>query len=401
MKYGEPDASPPGGMRLRVLVLGGAGRFGSLTARRLAASELVSEVGIAGRNQDALKRVASEIGDQARAVQVDIHDEHRLASVAADYDIVVNAAGPGYELFLPGLRGAISAGTHYCDLGDNGPTMEKQLELDAAARERDVVAVVGIGLDPGLMNLLAVHASRKFDRIEDVQICGFWLIQDWPVEEFRRTGRVDALWEAALNLVRGPLRIYRDSRLMEVDPAHNPIEVTLPVGGTVTAYPVAVPEPITLPRYLPGVRSVACVWSLFPPRVNDLFVREGARISREGLAPADAAKSFLETLLADPALWRKPPEGSPSGSMVWVAATGWKDGRRARYMCWPVRLPTSINIPLVVATLRILRGEVPERGVLPPEACFDPMPFFEDMAKYAGEEDRDKPLLGERFEWLS
>lgn len=38
------------------------------------------------------------------------------------------------------------------------------------------------------------------------------------------------------------------------------------------------------------------------------------------------------------------------------------------------------------------------RGVLPPEACFEPMPFFEEMAQYGKEEDRDEPLLGESLE---
>lgn len=41
------------------------------------------------------------------------------------------------------------------------------------------------------------------------------------------------------------------------------------------------------------------------------------------------------------------------------------------------------------------------RGVLPPEACFGPMPFFEEMAQYGKEEDRDEPLLGESLEWPS
>ena len=80
-----------------------------------------------------------------------------------------------------------------------------------------------------------------------------------------------------------------------------------------------------------------------------------------------------------------------------MVATGWKDGRRARYTCWPIRLAG----PLAIATLRILRGEVSARGVLPPEACFEPIPFFEELARYRRDEDRDKPLLGEFLEWFS
>ena len=77
---------------MRILILEGSGTSGSNAARRLAASDLVTEVGIAGRNQDALNRVVAEIGDRAQAVQVDILDTPRLASVAAHYDIIVNTA---------------------------------------------------------------------------------------------------------------------------------------------------------------------------------------------------------------------------------------------------------------------------------------------------------------------
>lgn len=124
---------------MRVLLLGGAGRFGSSTARHLAAAHIVSELTIAGRNMDALIRRASEIGDKARTVQLDARDERSVASEAADYDIVVSVAGPDFEVHLPALRGAIAAGTHYCDLGGDGPTAERQLELDSAASNRGVL----------------------------------------------------------------------------------------------------------------------------------------------------------------------------------------------------------------------------------------------------------------------
>lgn len=95
--------------------------------------------------------------------------------------------------------------------------------------------------------------------------------------------------------------------------------------------------------------------------------------------------------------------GSPTGSGWdrWVVATGWKGGRRPRYTCWPLRLPASTSISLAVGALRILRGEVEARGVLPPEACYEPMPFFEEAARYSDELDQAKPLLGESIEWLS
>ena len=58
--------------------------------------------------------------------QVDIYDERRLTSLAADHDIVVNGqARVGGS--PPRIRSAIVAGAYYCDIGAHGETAEKQL----------------------------------------------------------------------------------------------------------------------------------------------------------------------------------------------------------------------------------------------------------------------------------
>ncbi len=391
---------------MRVLVLGGSGLFGSLTARRLAGSDIVSELAVAGRNQEALARVASDIGEKARAVQVDIRDEHRLASVAADFDIVVNVAAPEWEVVLPALRAAIAAGTDYCDIGAFAFATEKQLELDSAAKERDLVAVVGMGLDPGVDNLLAVQASRKFDRLEGVQLCyvfdipGF--ISDLPqaLEKVRSTGHVDATLLGTLYAASIPARTYRNGRWIEVNGWESPVEMTVPDNGIVTGYPVAMAEPVTLPRCLPSLQRATSLLSYFPPSLNELRFLMGQRIVREGLTPHEAARSFLETIIADPGRWLQAAAKFPDVWRVWVVATGLKEGRRARYTCWPLGPLYSTSIPLTVATLRILRGEVSARGVLPPEGAFEPVSFFEEAGQHAKQEDRGKPLIGERFERL-
>lgn len=391
---------------MRVLVVGGSGLFGSLTARRLASSDLVSEVAVAGRKEERAARVASEIGEKARAVQIDVRDERRLATVAADYDIVVNVAAPEWEVLLPALRAAIAAGTDYCDIGGFGFTAEQQLQLDSAARERGVVAVVGMGLDPGVSNLLAVHGTRKFDRLEEVQlryvfnIPGFLTDLPQAVERLRSTGHVDATLLGTIYLASMPVRAYRNGAWIELDAWKNPVEMTLPDGETVTGYPASFAESLTLPRHLPGVQSVTSLLSYFPQQLNELRFREGQRIAREGLSPVEAARSFLETIVADPDRWLQAPAKFPHVWGTWVVATGWKNGRRARYAWWPLGPLYSTSIPLTVAALRILRGEVSARGVLPPEGAFEPASFFEEAAKHAKDEDRGKPLIGERFEWL-
>lgn len=396
------SVGPLEGMHKKVLLLGGSGVFGSLTAHSLVTSDIVSGLGIAGRNQNEITRVASEVGDKAHAVQVDILDERHLVSVAADYDVVVNTAGPESEVLFPALHGAIAAGTHYCDIGADGRTVEKQLKLDAMAKERGIIAVVGIGLDPGYDNLLALHASRQFDNVEEVQprfyVTGYL---SKAVDALRMTGHVDTSFQQLVDGMSSLVRVYRDGRWIDIDPLENRVDIVLPEGGTVTAYPVGHSETITLPRHLPGVRNVSCVIAFSNPQLGELLVREARRMSLREVTAKDAARSFLETIGTDPDYWLKTPVGlDDPGWIMWVVATGRKGSRWAQYTCWPIRLGGTV-VPLTVATLRILRGEVSARGVLPPEACFEPMSFFEEAARYRRAVSRDEPLIGEFLEWLS
>ena len=384
---------------MRILLLGGSGGSGSYSGPHLVGSDLVSEVGIAGRNLDALNRVVAMLGNKARAVQVDILDERRLASMVADYDIVLNTAGPEYEVLLPALRGAIAAGKHYCDIGADGPTVVKQLELDSKAKERDIVAIPGMGICPGLFNLLAVHAYQQLERTEEIQLCHYvnrYFSQQ--VDNLRKSGRIDTSLQVILNIMSKPARVYSDGRWTDIDARENRVSITLPKGGIATAYPLSHSLTITLSRYLPGIRSVSCVWGVPNPQLGELMFSIARQIAAGQMSAEAATRSFLERIEADPDRWLKAPPGPLAAARwdCWIVATGWKDGRRGRYTCWPI----NFGHPLVVAALRILRGDVSVRGVLPPEACFEPLPFFDEVVALMSDPPPDGRLIDESFEWL-
>ena len=351
-----------------------------------------------------LARAASELGVKAQSLRLDILEEDRLASVAADHDVVVNVAGPEEEVLLPALRAAIKAGTDSCDIGGIGWVAERQLELDAAAQARGVSAIIGIGYCPGIDNLLAVHAARQLDEVEEVQLQHRWLDARYlaeVLEPFRRNGTVDTSLIAVFRYLGRRIRTYRNGTWTEVNPLEEAADVLTPGHGPDLAYPFATSEGVTLPRFLTDVRTVWVAFILPPPPLRELILSEAGEVA-DGLAPAEAAKSVLETLAADPTRWLLPPTAAPGvpAPSQSVAAIGSKAGRPARLTCWPERVPESTTIPLVVAALRLLRGEIGRRGVLPPEAAFEPMSFLEEAATYAEGEGRDKPLLGERLDWL-
>lgn len=391
---------------MKVLLLGGTGVFGKSTARLLAREKQITEIALASRHLEAAQRAALEIGDKARAVCVDIKDLARLSSIAGDFNIIVNAAGPTSEVQIPALQAAIEAGVHYCDLGVIGHTAEKALQLDAQARAKGVTAIIGTGWC-AITSLMAVHATHQLDETEELSVCylfdispGNYYSPEQSLARARELGHVETSWEDPLEGARGPVLTYRAGRWIRVEPSENPIEVVHPSGYRITAYPVDFPESVTLPHYLPGVNNISTLFSMSPPPLNELWLQQGRRIAEDETDPAGAALAFMETAVSDKERWLSSPPGYPSGYLMWDIVTGRKNGRQARYMCWPAFVLDWTTVPLIVVALRILRGEVSARGVFPPEACFELLSFFKDAAQYLSDEHRGKPLLEERFEWL-
>jgi hypothetical protein len=262
-----------------------------------------------------------------------------------------------------------------------------------------IVPIPGIGICPGLFNLLAVHAYQQFDRTKEVRVCHYvnrYFSQ--AVGDRRKSGRVDTSLQCILNLMSKPARVYTDKRWLDVDAQENRVSITLPEGGTATSYPWSSSQTITLPRYLPGIRSVSVVWGVPNPQLGELMFSVARHISSGEMSAKAATVSFLETIERDPDRWLNTPPGPLAAPrwIAWVVATGWRDGRRGRYTCWPIKW----GHPLTVAILRILRGEVSVRGVLPPEACFEPLPFFDKVVSMMPDPPPDRKLFDESFEWL-
>ncbi len=391
---------------MKVFALGGAGGVGRHAARILAAAHVVTEIVIAGRNLEAARRVAADVGAKATALQVDATDEGRVASLAANSDILVNAAGPDFRVALPALRAAVKAGVHYCDVSADGPSTERALALDGAAKAARVTAILGIGTDPGVSNLLLMHAVRQFDRVEELRSCWVFPLVSWgdPKEvlaDWRQAGHADASWQTMIRAVRRKVRLYRDGRITEVDPVEDAVRITIPRGREVTAQPLSGPLPITLPRSVPGVQSVSHVMSLIPPQLNEPYRDLGRRVAAGELDESDAALSLYEMVVADPDRWLADPEGFGLEFALWAEATGRKDGQRLRYKCWPVGGWEGTATALASAASRILRGEVPHHGVLSPESCLNPMSFFREAAQHGHGEPPGGKLLDESVEVLA
>jgi len=127
----------------------------------------------------------------------------------------------------------------------------------------------------------------------------------------------------------------------------------------------------------------------------------------EGNIGADtAADSFYGTVESDPRHWLTLSEDYTPGAKTWVRAVGRKESRAARCTCWLVAGMWNVggyyltSAALAVAALKILRGEIRERGVVAAETTFEPQSFFDEVAAVLPDPPADGRLIDESFEWL-
>jgi hypothetical protein len=391
---------------VRVLALGGAGEYGRHAARILASSSRVSEIVIAGRNLEAAQSCAKDIGEKARAASVDVSDRDRLVALAGDCDIVVNTAGPEWEIVVKVLEATITAGTSYCDICGDGPTTKKALELDSAAKTKNVTAVLGIGACPGIATLMMVHAARQLDRVEEVRSCvlapaaAFGVTKD-VVRSYRETGHLTAGWQMFMKWATPPFHDYRDGGLVIVKNKTDEAKITMPGNGEIPAVLVGSAEAITIPRSVPEVQGVHTLFSWFPFDLNGIYRELGGRVGKGELDESQAALAFLDQVVAEQDRGQPVPSGLLMG-IRWAEAVGTKDGNRMRYSCWPTGWfrPNPTPVAVALTTLKILGGEIRAHGVLTPESCLDPLPFFKQVACQQLKTDEPGKLLNEAWQTI-
>lgn len=367
----------------RVLVTGGAGEMAKYACRALAASDEVALVVVSDRDAARAETVVAELGPKARGLALDISDGRALRAALADVDIVLNCAGPFYLFGREVLSAAIESGTHYLDICDDWePTLE-MLELDDAAREAGVTAVIGMGSSPGTSNLLAMLCMEGLDQVDKVYTA--WSIggvQPIPSELRDKPNAARDHW---IHNCTEPIKVRRGGELVDTY-ALNEITLTYPGWGTGPVWVCGHPEPLTLPNVRPEIQE----------SYNVMVARRGLMEALQQIQGRVKAGE-LDVPAAGIALTDMPNirgrvagERAPFG-YLFALAEGVKDGVATRVGASPVVLPRAnmgefTGYPLAVATVMLCRGQVTETGVHGPEGAIDPRTYFDVLAEFV--EDR-------------
>ena len=360
--------------------------MGSEATRDLARTSDFEEIVIADADLERAQALAAELGDgRVRAIQADANDEAALTEKLHGFDVVANCTTYHFGLIV--TRAAINARVNYLDLGGlyNTP---RQLELDQEARTAGVTVCLGCGATPGVTNLMARSAADELDRVDEVHIA---------FASFRSIAPSPGLLDTVLDefSAGGRRFFWREGEFIEVPAFSGAKQVRFahPVGEIETFY-VPHSETHTIHRFLGKGVKLVDVRGTWDPRIMralrvfaDLGLTGQQEIQLNG--QAIPARQFVRTHILEHA-------ADFGGDGEWafflnVQVLGQRDGNSVKleYVSrHPPRAEWGTNatarmtgIPASIAAQKLARGEVQRTGVMAPEACFDPQPFFAELAK--------------------
>jgi saccharopine dehydrogenase (NAD+, L-lysine-forming) len=394
---------------MRVLVVG-AGGVGSAVPAIAQRRTFFDHMTIADVALERARAAVERLGEPDRfgAAQVDAADAAALVALIRDVraDAVLNACDPRFNESI--FAACHAARVTYLDmamtLSRPHPTdphrqpgvLLGELQLaEAEAWERaGQLALVGIGVEPGLSDVFARYAAdHLFARVDEIGVRDG---SDLRVEGYDFAPTF-SIWTTIEECLNPPLVWERGRGWFTTEPFSEPELFTFPEGiGTIECVNVEHEEVVLIPRW------VACERVTFKYGLGREFVEVLKTLHKLGLdatAPLRvgrgvevAPRDVVAAALPDPAALGERMTGRTCAG-TYVTGTG-VDGRpRRTYLyhlvdnAWTMReystqavvWQTALN-PVVALEL-LAKGTWAGAGVLGPEA-FDAVPFLDLLADY-------------------
>ena len=358
---------------MRAIVLGGAGGMGQGVARDLIKQQQVTNVILADLYPDR-KRLAPKLRDSEKAtlIKMDVNDHDAMVNTFKEIDVVINCAGPFYKTAVPVAKAAVEAKKNYIDICDDyeGTEILFNSDIDKMAKEAGITVLTGMGSDPGTNNVLVKSYADRLDSVDDIYL--YWVVS---IAEL-----AGAAWDHSLHMTLGKIPQYIDGKLVHVEGGTEEVaEQFLEPLGTCHVRYVGHPQPLTLPRYIKGVKNVIIKGALIPLWVDEL-IKEQKNTGLLGTEPIDIKGTKVTPYDLALKLWETIPEGrdnGPQSSGLKVIVKGERDGKKVTYTADMVgRMAPGTGLPASIASLMMDAGDVTVKGVVAPEGCIDPGKFL-------------------------
>ena len=368
---------------MRALVLGGAGFIGTPATEDLVRTSDFSEIVLGDSDIQKADKLVARLNDKRLSTKVvDANDEDALFESAREFNIVISALPFKYDNAV--TRACIRARVNGIDVS----TTREQLEMSGEAEKAGITYVIGSGATPGITNILARRGADTLERVDEVQI-------SWAA--FRCMAPAPGLvhttfWEFDPGI--GDRVYYQNGKYTKVPPfsGEKMVEFAKPIGAQKVYY-VPHPEPLTIPKFIPGIKKME-VRGTWPSETMDLlkfmiefgiYRKEPMEIKGQATVPYDWMFNYV----------LKTPEAKETAIWAYgliVEVSGLSKKKKIRHVFktshpsmekWGGKSAYARNVgyPLSIGAQMIAKGQVKSKGVIAPEAAFDPKAFIKELAK--------------------
>jgi saccharopine dehydrogenase (NAD+, L-lysine-forming) len=405
-------------MKILVVGAGGVGAaFAAIAQRRPAFEHVV----LADVSPERVKAVVAALGEPGRfsAERVDASSRDDLVKLIARVqpDAVLNACDPRFN--EPIFAAAFESRVTYLDMAMTlshphpqrpyeltGEMLgERQLARHEAWEQAGLLALVGIGVEPGLSDVFARYAADElFSSIEEVGVRDG---ADLVVEGYDFAPTF-SIWTTIEECLNPPLIWERERGFYTTAPFSEPETFEFPEGiGKVECVNVEHEEVVLIPRW------VDCERVTFKYGLGDEFIDVLRTLHKLGLDSTEpvsvrgtsvAPRDVVAAALPDPATLGERMTGRTCAG-TWIKGTGTDGKPRSTYLyhvvdnehtmreygSQAVVWQTAVN-PVVALEL-LNDGTWKGAGVLGPEA-FPPSPFLERLAELGSPHGQQELAVG-------
>jgi saccharopine dehydrogenase (NAD+, L-lysine forming) len=389
-------------MRILLVGAGGVGTaFARIAARRPFAELVIADYDLARAQHAAAAK------DSYQAVQLDARDQGAIEALLAAHscDVLMNAADPRFV--MPQFRAALAAGADYLDMAmslshphpdepyaQTGVKLgDEQFAMAADWEAAGKLALVGIGVEPGLSDVFARHAAdTMFSQIDELgvrdganlAVAGYDFAPSFSI------------WTTIEECLNPPVIWEKDRGWFTTPPFSEPETFTFPAGiGPVECVNVEHEEVLLMPRWV-DARRVTFKYGLGEEFISVLETLHKLGLDRTDPVSVGGAsvspRDVVAACLPDPATLGDKMSGQTCAG-TWVTGTGTDGSPREVYLyhvvdnAWSmaeygsqaVVWQTAVN-PVVALEL-MDSGAWTGAGVLGPEAM-PAQPFLDLLTEY-------------------
>lgn len=381
----------------------GAGKMGLVLARDLIESSPQNKVTLVDISPRQLEKARPLIASsRLEVLRGDMENEEQRKSIYKGKDVVLNALLHRHS--LPALETAVRSGVHFVDLAGEAPLA--RMSHDHEAKANGIAVISGMGLSPGITNVLVGRAVHLLDETERALIfCGGNPVHPRPPLQYRIVYALDSL----VNFYQRPALIIRHGQVEEVPPLSEVEPIGFPPDFTdmecfftdgLSSLLQTMKGKIQGDLYEKTVRYRGHAQGFRTLQECGFFSTDPVQVGEQRVIPRQLTEALLEERMRlgeerDATLLRILVSGKKSGvpqTHIFEMVDHYDPDKKCTSMARTTGFPASIAAQMIVS------GQVSVRGVVFPEGVFsrDLFPVFMEDLRKRGVAISHETTLGER-----